>query len=99
MPFFIEEFPDVPQGGKGSVATLDASKGNIVPQSVVVDGTERESNVFANSTNYVRYHTTQECYYDIGETPEASATKFHLPENVILTLKVKPGHKFDVVEV
>jgi len=93
---WIEEEPDIPLAGRGTIPVHEASLGNGVQQQVAIGATTLSSSAFGANTKLITIHADAECYIDIGTTPTATTSTRHLLLGAYRTFRVKSGDKIAV---
>lgn len=89
MALRVFEYNDIGLGG----APVRRAPFVVSQNHATVDGTSRQSDVFAAATRFITVQTDTDCYLVFGSDPTATTAGYKIAAGVDYDFAITPGHK------
>jgi hypothetical protein len=91
---YIAEYANIPEAAAGQPMQI---AGDEITTQTVTYSTTAQSAAFNGKTRYIAITSPGIFSYAIGASPTATTSKFRIPADAIIYLKVNPGDKIAAV--
>lgn len=92
---YIAEYARMAQDSAGKVVPIPGDE--VATQAVSYTGTAGQSAAFNNATRFIGITSEGIFSYAVGSNPTATTSKFRVPADTIIYLKVHPGDKISAI--